>query len=277
MNSASWAPVQEKKRWRGCHLLVRDHGSRGGRIRDLKPGCAENQNSGSFPNAWFSAVSLGLSPPRGHAPSPSALSPALGTRRLSLGGGGAVFLLPSPPFPSPPYLSPPLPSPSLASPPLASPSAPRSKSLHSSPSGGAVSASRPPPRRELRAGTLQRQEVNRAPGGGEAKERPGGDGRAAVGAGARARPAVGPAGTAVVLAAPRGGCRRLPWFFRHSGLKCLPVLLEAGSSPLNPSFFFLSAGDRRLRGGGGRGLGGGGVSEKGTGPAGWGGGGSEPA
>lgn len=132
----------------------------------------------------------------------------------------------------------------------------------------------PAPRlaRELRAGTLQRQEVNRAPGGGEAKERPGGDGRAAVGAGARARPAVGPAGTAVVLAAPRGGCRRLPWFFRHSGLKCLPVLLEAGSSPLNPSFFFLSAGDRRLRGGGGRGLGGGGVSEKGTGPAGWGGG-----
>lgn len=38
---------------------------------------------------------------------------------------------------------------------------------------------------------------------------PGGGGGAAVGAGARARPAVSPAGTAEVLAAPRGGCRRL--------------------------------------------------------------------
>lgn len=70
-----------------------------------------------------------------------------------------------------------------------------------------------PPRPELRAGTLH-LEVNRAPGGGEDQYQPGGGGGAAVGAGARARPAAGPAGTAVVLAAPRGGCPRLPWFFR---------------------------------------------------------------
>lgn len=221
----------------------------GGRIRDLKPGCAENQNSGSYPSAWFSVVSLGLSPPRGRARSPGASRPAFGTRKLSR-GRGAVFLLPSFPLLSPSFPSLSLPSIRLASPRLALPrfAPPRLASPRRALRGPRFStllhqvepSALPAPRlaRELCAGTLQRQEVNRGPGGGEAKEPAGGDGRAAVGAGARARPAVGPAGTAVVLAAPRGGCRRLPWFFRHSSLKRLPALLEAGSSPLNPSFLF---------------------------------------
>ncbi|KAK7812831.1 hypothetical protein U0070_025526, partial [Myodes glareolus] len=67
--------------------------------------------------------------------------------------------------------------------------------------------------------------------------RVGGDGGAAVGAGASARQPVGPADTACVRSAPRGGRGRLPLVFRHSGMKRLLVLLEAGSSLLNPSLF----------------------------------------
>ena len=78
----------------------------------------------------------------GRAQSPSASRPGLWTRRLPRwdGGGEAVFLFPSPPCPSPLLSSPP-----LASPRRAAPCTPRSKTLHSSPSGGAVRASRLPP------------------------------------------------------------------------------------------------------------------------------------
>lgn len=119
------------------------------------------------------------------------------------------------PVPSPlaardPPVPPPLPSPS---PPRVLPGLRFSALLHQvEPSP--PRASPLPPSRELCAGTSQRQEVNRAPGRGEAQDQPGGDGEAAVGAGASAQPAAGPAGTAVVLTVPRGGCRRLPWFFR---------------------------------------------------------------
>lgn len=93
---------------------------RGGRIRDLKPGCAENLNSGSYPSAWFSAVSLGLSPPRGRARSPGASRPAFRTRKLPRGGGRSSSSLPSPPLPIFPLPPPPLHSPRLPSPRLAS-------------------------------------------------------------------------------------------------------------------------------------------------------------
>lgn len=123
-------------------------GSRCGRIRDLEPACAQNKNPGSFPSGWLCVVSLGLSPPRGRAQ-----GPGLWTRRLPRWGGGGGR---SSSFP--PLHFPPLPSISLPTPRRAAPRTPRSKTLHSSPSGGAVRAARPPPRRRT-----QRQEVNRAP------------------------------------------------------------------------------------------------------------------
>lgn len=90
----------------------------------------------------------------------------------------------------------------------------RGLSLRASPSGGAVLLAASLLCSLLAANCAQApysaRRLTETPEEVRPRTSPGGDGGAAVGAGARARPAVGPAGTAVVLAAPRGGCRRLP-------------------------------------------------------------------
>ena len=133
-------------------LLARGRGSRGGRNADPEPGWAENKNSGSFPSGWFSAVSLGSPPPRVEPRDPVPRAARAGRRGSQRGRRAS-----SPgPHPSPR-------------------GAPRAKPPRFSIRWSRAARRLPPPlppRRELRAGTLQRQEVNRDPGGGEAKDQP---------------------------------------------------------------------------------------------------------
>lgn len=245
MNLASWATSQ-KKRWRGCHLLVRDPGLHGGRNRPGAWMCRE-QEFGPFSKWLVFCCLFRAAASTARAQRPSRPRAVLRTQRFP--PGAAVFLSPTPPLAALRGLR------LSALLHQVEPYAPRRLPPPSSPANCAQA-----PRSAWR--------LTEAPEEVRPRTSPSGDGEAAVGAGARAQLAVGPAGTAVVLAAPRGGCRRLPWFFRHSGLKRLLVLLEAGSSSLNPSFFpFCWRQEAGVNGGPGRGEEGAAGVEKGTGPA----------